>query len=205
MVANASLLSRVNVMDKDEALAICFLNLKGYKDKDLFRTAEALQYLKSLPGYGSNQKVGDAVGVSDETVREFLTLFKLPEAIQELFRTRQLTRLEQSRRLWQLAKKRPHILEETAQEISDMSAWDSRLLIEHLLKNPDLPLSEAKQSILQSKSVKEKEYHVIAILSEEDYSLLAKEAAKSHLSSSSLVTSIVTEWLRSRNDNGRAV
>jgi hypothetical protein len=192
-------------VDKDEALTICFLNLKGYKDKDLLRTAEALQYLKNLPEYRSNEKVGNAVGVSAEVVREFLTLFKLPEPIQELFRTRQLTRLEQSRRLWQLAKRRPTVLEETAQAISDVSAWDGRHLIEHLLRNPDISVSEAKRSVLQSKPSKETEYHVVAILSPEDYSLLAKEADNSHLSSSSLVTSIVVDWLRSRSVDGRAV
>lgn len=188
-------------MDRDEALAICFLNLKGYKDKDLFLTAQALQYLKSLPEYGSNRKVGEAVGVSGEVVREFLTLFKLPQSIQKLFREGQLTRLEQSRRLWQLAKRRPAILEETAKAISDLSAWDSRHLIEHILRNPSLSVSQAKKTMLESKPIKEKEYHVIALLSEEDYKLVAEEARIRNVSVSNLVTTIVQYWLRAQSDN----
>lgn len=190
-------------MDKDEALAVCFLNLKGYKDKDIFQTAKALKYLKSLPEYGSNKKVGEAVGVSGEIVREFLTLFKLPKSIQDLFKERKLTHLEQCRRLWQLAKTRPNLLEKTANTISDMSAWDSRHMIEHILRNPSISVLEAKKAVLESKPQKEKEYHVIALMSDEDYELLATEATKRNVSVSALVTSIVQTWLELQSDNAR--
>jgi len=192
-------------VDKDEALAICFLNLKGYKDKDIFQTAEALQFLKNLPEYGSNKKVGEAVGVSNETVREFLTFFKLPKQIQNLFSEKKLIHLEQCRRLWQLAKARPDILEETAEAISDMTAWDSRHMIEHLLKNPSLSVSEAKESILESKPKTIKEYHVIALLGEDDFELISKEAIKCNESVSTLVTTIIQQWLRSQSDNVRRI
>jgi hypothetical protein len=192
-------------VDKDEALAICFLNLKGYKDKDIFQTAEALRFLKNLPEYGSNEKVGEAVGVTGEVVREFLTLFKLPKQIQNLFKKKKLVHLEQCRRLWQLAKARPDVLEETAEAISDMTAWDSRHTIEHILKNPSLSVSEAKEAVLESRPQKIKEYHVIALLGEDDFELISNEAVKRNKSVSALVTSIVQEWLRSQSDNVRRI
>ena len=37
--------------DKNEALAICFRNLKGAKNKDLLLTARALKYLRGLPAF----------------------------------------------------------------------------------------------------------------------------------------------------------
>ena len=203
MATDASLLKRKILVDKDEAFAICFLNLKGYKDKDIYRTAKALQYLKNLPEYGSNEKVGEAVGVSGEVVREFLTLFKLPEPIQDLFRERKLIWLEQCRRLWQLAKTRPNVLEETANAIFDITAWDSRQVIEHIIRNPSISVLEAKKAVLESKPEKKNEYHVIALLDEEYFKLLSREAVKRNVSVSSLVTSVVQKWLESQSDNAR--
>jgi len=184
-------------MDKEKALAICFTNLKGCKDKDLVGTAEALRFLKNLPEYRTNEKVGQAVGVSGEMVREFLAIFKLPEPIQSLFRQRQLKRLEQVRRLWQLARKEPSLLEDAAQAISTLSAWDGRDLIDLILRHPQMPIEEAKRAVLESKTVKEREFHVIAILKEEEYKKLAAESRKRKIAVDVLVTNIVTGWLQS--------
>ena len=184
-------------MDKEKALAICFANLKGYKDKDLVGTAEALRYLKNLPEYRTNEKVGQAVGVSGEIVREFLAIFRLPEPIQSLFRQRQLRRLEQVRRLWQLARKEPDLLEDAAQAISTMSAWDGRHLIDLILEHPQMPVEEAKRAVLESETVREHEFHVIAILKEEDYRQLTVESRKRKIAVDVLVTNIVTGWLQS--------
>jgi len=188
-------------VDEDEALAICFANLKGHKDKNLIDTAKALQYLKGLPQYGSNQKVGEAVGVSAEVVREFLTLLSLPKTIQSLFEQRQLKRLEQSRRLWQLARHRPGLLEETAITISDLSAWDGRHVIDYIIRNPGASPSEARKKVIESKTIKEREYHVIAILSEEEYRKLAGQAHRQKVSVDVLVSSIVHNWLESQIDH----
>ena len=69
-------------LDRAEALTICFRNLKGLKVKDLLLTAQALQYLKRQPEFGSNQRVGEAVGVSSEIVRQFIGLLDLPAYVQ---------------------------------------------------------------------------------------------------------------------------
>ena len=188
-------------MNEEEALSICFANLKGSKDKDLLMTARALQYLRSLPKYGSNQKVAQAVGVSDEIVREFLTLLKLPKLIQDMFEQRQLRRLEQSRRLWQLSRTRPELLETVAKAISGLRSWDARQIIEHILRNPDITVAAAKDAVLRSRTIKEREFHVIAILPEDDYRLLANEAKKMKVPVDELVTSVVQDWLRSRGSH----
>lgn len=187
-------------MDKDEALAICFANLKGTKDKNLIATAKALQFLKSLPDYDSNEKVGNAVGVSGETVREFLTLLRLPSSIQDLFEQRQLRSLEKGRRLWQLARHRPELVEDTAKAISRLSTWDSRHVIDYILRNPNVAVDEAVKAVIESKTIVENEYYVVAILLEEQYRLLSEEARKQKLAIDVLVTSIVQHWLESNSD-----
>lgn len=188
-------------MDSEEALAICFANLKGSKDKDLLGTARALQYLRSLPEYSSNEKLGKAVGVSGETIREFLTLLRLPKEIQSLFEQRQLRSLEHGRRLWQLVRNRPELLQETARAISDMTAWDGRHVVDYILRNPQVSVTEAKRAVMESKTIIEHEFHVVAILSEEEYRLLANEARKRQVAVDVLVTSIVQQWLKSRGDD----
>lgn len=183
-------------MNREEALAICFANLKGPRDKDLLKTARALSYLKSLPDFGSNEKVGKAVGVSGEIVREFLALLRLPEPIQHLLGQGRLS-LEQGRRLWQLGRQRPEILQATAEAMTNLSVIDSRHLVDHLLRHPDLSVAKATRRILDSKIVTEREFHVVAILSEGRYRELEKRSRRHKMGASELVTAIVQDWLTS--------
>ena len=76
--------------DRNTALAVCFSNLKGSKNKDLLLTARALEYLKELPEFGSNQRVAEQVGVSGEIVRQFISLLDLPDSVQKFFQDREL-------------------------------------------------------------------------------------------------------------------
>jgi hypothetical protein len=182
-------------MTREEAMAVCFANLKGTRHKDLLKTARALQYLKSLPEYGSNEKVGRAVGVSGEMVREFLVLLRLPEQVQRLLEQRQLT-LEQGRRLWQLGRQRPELLQAAADAMTDLSAIEGRHLVDYLLQHPELSVAEAKQRILESKTITEREFHVIAILDEPGYRELQRQSKQRKLAISELVTEIVRNWLQ---------
>lgn len=188
-------------MTREEALAVCFANLKGPRDKNLLGTAKALQYLKSLPEYGSNEKVGRAVGVSGEMVREFLVLLRLPEEIQRLLDRRELT-LEQGRRLWQLGRQRPELLQQAADAMTDLTAMDGRHLVDFLLRHPEVTVPEAKQRVLESKTVVQREYHVVAVLSEARYRMLEKRARCRGLPVDELVTRIVHTWLDSETDHG---
>lgn len=188
-------------MDKEQALAICFTNLKGSKDKDLLRTAQALQFLWSLPEYRSNEKVGAAVGVTGEIVREFLTLVKLPKYVQALFEQRKLTKLEQARSLWQLARTRPDLLEETVKAVTGMLSWDARHLVNYIMRNPNSTVTEAKERILSAKTKIQREYHVIAILSEDEYKKLSVQAGRKKIPVDVLVTNIVKDW-QSSQQNG---
>ena len=183
-------------MNRDQALAVCFANLKGPKNKDLLGTAKALRYLKGLPEYGSNAKVGNAVGVSGEIGREFLTLLSLPPEIQELFDSGQL-KLEHGRRLWQLARHRPDLLAEVAEAMTGLTAMDGRHLAEYILKHPKLSVPEATKRVLASKTITEREFHVMAVLPEEQYKSLAQEARRRKLPVDALVTSVLQKWLMS--------
>jgi hypothetical protein len=181
-------------VDFDEALAVCLANLKGTRDKDLLGTARALQYIKSLPAFGSNAKVGQAVGVSGEIVREFLSLLHLPNEIQALFEERQLG-LEQGRRLWQINRRRPDVIREVAEAMLGITSVDGRHLVDYLLKHPDVAVSEAKEQILAAKATHEREFHVIALMNEAQYQRLRHAAGQKGMAVNDLVTDIVHHWL----------
>jgi hypothetical protein len=181
-------------MTIEQDLAVCFANLKGPKEKDYLATARALQRLKSHPQYNSDSKLGQAVGVSREVVREFLAILKLPDEIQALFGPQGL-KLEHGRRLWQLARRRPELQHRVADAMSDLGAHDARYLVEHVLNHPEMSVAEAKRQVLESKTEVRREYHVIAMLSEEDYKALDKAAHLRRQPVDRLVTWIVESWL----------
>ena len=100
--------------DKAKALVVCFQNLKGAKSKDLpaYRTS-VCSTSKHSPSSDLTRVVGEAVGVSGEMVRQFLGLLELPIPVQDYLAQGTLG-LEHGRRLGQLAKSRPEVVEQAA-------------------------------------------------------------------------------------------
>lgn len=188
-----------STLDKTEALAVCFRNLKGSKCKDLQLTARALKYLRELPEYPSNKRVGEAVGVSGEIVRQFISLLDLPSSVQTRFERRELG-LEHGRRLWQLQQSRPSLVEDAAQAMESMTAMEARDLVEYLVRTPSTSVQEGLQALEAAKSTVSHEYHVIAILAESEYKSLESRARKKKTSVNSLVTTIVNSWLEKKRD-----
>jgi len=181
-------------MTKDQALAIAFKYLKGPRQKDYMKTAEALALLRSLPEYPSNAAVGKAVLVSGEIVREFIALTRLPPEIQQMFRDG-LLRLEHGRRLHQLETKTQHNLEEVAEAIRDLPALEARDVVLYLIDHPHLSVEEAKQKVLDARAVVEDEYHVIAILNAGEFREVRRQARAARKSVSALVSSVIRDWL----------
>lgn len=186
-------------MTRDEAIAIGFANLKGSRDKQLILTAQALRFLKSLPEFGSNAKVGKIFGVSGEIVREFLTLLQLPESIQQRLERKELS-LEQGRRLWQLARQRPEVLLAATEAMTDLSVVDGRYFVDYILRHPELSVPEARAAFLEAKTVRQREYHVIAILSPDEYRALEGRARHRQIAVNDLVTDLVKRWLRADDE-----
>ena len=185
--------------DKNEALATCFRNLKGSKSKDLLLTAKALKYLKSLPEFRSNKQVGDAVGVSGEIVRQFMALLDLPASVETHFEQRTLG-LEHGRRLWQIQRTRPSIVEQVAEAMVSMTAMEARDLVEYLVRTPTASVEDGLRALEAAKLDISHEYHVVAILGEEAYTSLESRARKHKVRVNELVTAIVSSWLEADRD-----
>lgn len=186
-------------LDKKEALAICFRNLKGAKAKDLLLTAQALKYLRGLPEFRSNKRLGEAVGVSGEIVRQFIALLELPPTIQSYFERGTLG-LEQGRRLWQLNRTRPSIVEEAALAMDSMTALESRDLIEYLVRTPTASVQDALKVLEAARPIVSHEYHINAVLDENAYRSLEAQARKRRIRVNDLVSIVINRWLEEDSD-----
>jgi hypothetical protein len=178
---------------RPEALAVAFANLKGAANKDLLRTAEALNYLMETDG--SQAAVADAVGVSREIVREFLSLLRLPSSVQKMISSGEINSLEKARRLAQLARHRPREVEAAAKVMAGISAHDSRALAEYLIAHRDVTPTEAERVLSESKGVVHREFHVVAVLDESEYRRLVALAEGRSVSVDDLVSAAVRDLL----------
>ena len=185
--------------DKTEALAICFRNLKGAKKKDLLLTARALSYLRNQPGCGSNRSVGEIVGVSGEVVRQFIALLDLPADVQAYLQDGKLG-LEQGRRLWQLNRQRPSVVEDAARAMSSMTAMETRDLVEYLVRTPDASVQDALDALEEAKPKIAHEYYVVAVLDEETYGSLSSQAKMKRTNVNDLVSTVISDWLKGSSE-----
>ena len=186
-------------LDKNEALAICFRNLKGTKTKDLLGTARALRYLRGLPEFPSNKHLGQQVGVSGEIVRQFIALLDLPPSVLSRIANGTLG-LEQGRRLWQLRQTRSSIVEDVAEAITPMTAMETRDLVEYLTRTPTASVQDGMEALEAAKSTVLHEYHIDAVLDERAYESLRARARQERIRVNDLVSRIVTQWLGRTHD-----
>ena len=185
--------------DRHTALAVCFKNLKGSKDKDLLLTAQALHFLKELPEFGSNQRVGQQVGVSGEIVRQFISLLDLPPEVRVRIDQKKLG-LEHGRRLGELQRVRPLIVEDAAEAMSTMTAMAARDLVDYLKRDPSVSVEDALHAIEDAKPIITQEHLICALVSENEYDSLAAYSQQHSMTVNDLVTSITREWLAGNDD-----
>ena len=185
--------------DRTEAFATCFRNLKGPKTKELLLTGRALRYLRTLPEFPSNKRLGESLGVSGEIVRQFIALLDLPETVQSYFEHGTLG-LEQGRRLWQLSRNRPALVEDAAKVMTSMTAMETRDLVEFLLRVPLSSVREAQKTLEDARPTISHEYHIDAVLNENSYQLLRQQAKVQGLEVNDLVSTIIVQWLAQIDD-----
>ena len=185
--------------DRNTALAACFGNLKGSKVKDLLLTAHALKYLKGLPEFGSDKRIGEQVGVSGEMVREFISLLDLPPAVHARINQKKLG-LEHGRRLRELLRFRPAEVEDAADAMASMTAMAARDLVEYLKRDPTASVEEAVQALEAAKPVVTQEHLICALVSESEYQTLTAYTQKRGITVNDLVTDITRQWLAGNDD-----
>jgi hypothetical protein len=183
----------------EEADALVWANVKGPKKKDYIGVAEALMFVKRLPGYKSNKAVAERYPISAEMVREFISLLQLPEEILDLYGHGELT-LEHGRQLNRVRNQNPALLMEVASLIRNLQAHEARDVVVHMLRYPELTAQQAKEQAVAARQGPEHEYHVISIVTKDEYDRLQRAARASSEGVSELVTRVVRDWLSQRSD-----
>lgn len=183
-------------LDENTALAIVFANTKRKKRPDnLLTVAKACEYLVNLNEYGSQQAVAKTVGVSSEMIRQFLSVLKLPEEIQELVSKRKIDSVDVVKEI--VAIKNPSKQIAVAQAFLNSLSKDARD-IKRLIKSANFSVGDAKKAIIDAKP---KGLHIFIIDFEDEMQrAIIKEAKALKIKPAELVKKIIADWLKQKSE-----
>jgi len=179
-------------MDENYALAVVFANIRRKKrTDDLMTIAESFEYLVNL--YGSQKAVAEKVGLSSEMIRQFLALLKLPKEVQTMFSRRQIDSVDTAKELLALKDSTKQI--RTAKALAESLSKDTRD-IKRLVKGADVPVEEAKKTVLNAKP---KRFHIFVMDFDNDtYQAIIRKAKTLKIKPAELVKRIVIKWLQQK-------
>ena len=156
--------------------------------------AWALKYLRDQPDFHSNDEVGALFGVRGEIVRAFISLTTLPEHVQQMLERKEL-RLDQGTKLAGMMRRAPAHFNEVAGALAHVPSQDARDIIDFVIRNPSTPVPEAMRLVRLSKVMVEDEFHVVVVLSKDEFSRLDAEAQRRTTDPSSLARNLLIESL----------
>lgn len=183
-------------MTYEEALAICRANVKGSRDKEALRTARALDFLRLQSGKLSNREVGNLVDASGETVRQFLGLLRLPEAIQQLIDEKQLG-LDKAHQLGRLRKFPLEMQLAAAEVLVSIKAQQARAFVTNLLATPEPLRAEVLARASAKRTGTEPLIPLVVTLPAERQQSLNQHAHRCGMSAAELAADILGRWLDS--------
>ena len=179
-------------LNENTALAIIFANTKRKKrNVDLLTMAKCFEHLVKL--HGSQKAVAKKVGLSTEMIREFLIVLELPIEVQKLVSERRIDSIDVVREI--------SIIKDSSKQIVAAHAFINSLSkdvrdIKRLVKNADLPIEDAKKTVLDEKP---KGLHIFIMdFDDETYRAFIREAKTLKIKPAELVRGIVTEWLKQK-------
>jgi transcriptional regulator with XRE-family HTH domain len=146
---------------------------KRWRAADPISTAQLLETLSKTI---SQKEIAKKLGVTPETVREFLNLLTLSPTVQELVRMRKIS-IDAGYRL-SLIKNWKH-QEALAKATTErtLTTKEIRGIIQSLMKrNPDMPLSECIETAVKYRPTTETEDMVVTSLEKDTYNRLKAEA-----------------------------
>lgn len=177
-------------LDEDTALAILFANTRRKKrTDDLLRIAESCEYLVDL--YGSQRAVSRKVGLSEEMIRQFRTVLKLPIEVRRLVQNRQIDSIDIVKEIASLRDHSKQIA--MAESLADTPSKEVRD-IKRLVKYGYMSARGAKQLV---KDAKPKKLNVFVMDFDEITSRRLEKAARARRTKEAdLVRDIVSDWLK---------
>lgn len=174
------------VKDEETAWAIVYANTHRKKrPDDLLLVAEAFYFLVKSHG---QKIVAEKADLSTEMVRQFLTVLKLPQKVQDLIRERKIDSVDIAKEIAALGDAPKQIA--AAEAIVNSLSKDVRD-IKRLIKETDTQADDAKKIILDAKG-----FRVFVMDFDDEVSrAIVKYAKTMKLPPAELVKKIVMDWL----------
>ncbi len=184
-------------IDETKALSVLFANTRRKKRKaDLVTIAECCQYLAEL--YGSPGKVAEKVGLSNEMVREFLLVLKLPKEVLEMIRKRRIDSIDSVKVISSIKSQKMQIT--AAREMVDLKSKDVRDVV-RVSKVSGKSIAEAKRTILNTDS---QGTHIFVMdFDDETYSAIQELSRKAGKKAADFVSDLVKEKIKTLGSGKR--
>jgi len=181
-------------MNKDEAKIILISNLKGGAKKrvPLIKISEAVHTLLNDEEYDSFSALKNEFKVSRQILQSFYKILEQPPEILKLINENKI-KLDTNEKLSSIKNFEDRI--KMANVVADLSAFDSRDIIDYWKRNKNLTPLECKKIVLDSKDVK-RNIHVIMVPLEEDTYVALKNKAKiNNIKVEDAAALAVEQWL----------
>lgn len=178
----------MKTLDEETALAIVFANTRRKKrTENLLVIARAFDFLKKL--YGSVSATAGRVGLSEQMIREFLSVLKLPREIRALVQDRLIDSVDTVYKISHLPREEQVA---AAMAAADLSSQDMRD-IQRLSKTRKIRVAAAKKRVLDAKP---KGMHLFVIdFDDLAYQAILRQAKAQKLKPPALVKRIVLQTL----------
>ncbi len=175
-----------NIKDEASAWAVVFSNTHRKKrPDDLITVAEAFKFL--MEKY-DQKVVAEKAELSQEMVRQFLSVLKLPPEVKDIIAAREIDSVDIAKEIAALNDSSKQIA--AAQAVLNSLSKDVRD-IKRLIKKIDIPAKDAKRVILDAKGLR----IFIIDFDDEVARAIVKHAKAKKVEPAELVKTIVLDWL----------
>jgi len=184
----------------DEALANLLLSVGTRKKWRALDPITAAKTIESMCKSSSQSEVARKLSVSQETIREFRSLLKLPESVQKLIKARKIG-IDAGYRISLMESKDEQEILAKAIIDKQITSKEVRGMIQSLKKrNPHMPISECIELAIKYRPIIEEEHLVVTGIQRKTLNALKKSSEKSGILVDDLIKRILTEIMQSEGD-----
>lgn len=167
-------------LTNEEDWAILFANLKGNKKEKIDNWITISEACQRLVKKHDKKTVATKVGISEEMIREILTVFKLTSDNKKLIKERKLDSIDKIKMLAQL--KDEELQNKAGELLLDVTAHEARDILDCVKKYPNLSIEEYKNKVLESRLKIEELILTVVPFDKELFEELKKNSIKQKLS-----------------------
>lgn len=182
----------MNELTEEKAIATVIRHTK--KRRTVIRPLEVAEALKFLyEQYGSKAVVARKTSISDDMVWQFLELNDLPGEIKSMIKEGLITGIDLPYWISRLDSDLEKIKLAKLVSAKNLTSSDVRSVVDLRRKQPNLPILDCVQKVLESKPKKTNVYEIITLVSQETLEKLEERAKSLEINRKELASKILIE------------